>query len=415
MSAVAQGSARVAVIGCGIGGISVALALARKGIAVHVYERASEIGEVGAGLQAGPNAGRILGELGVLDHLTVRAVLPDRAVMRAIDTGEEIIAIDLASFPDRYGSPYRVMHRGDLLSGLLKAAAETGLVAVTPGKELVDVQQDTDSATAIFADGTSATAEVVIGADGIRSRVRALLGDDSPPLASNYVIYRGTFPRTSEFENAVTLQTGPHHHVMHYPIRGGQEMNLVCSFRSERGPVGSDAWGTVEELEEAFAAANPVVRSAIGHLERSRKWVQFDREPRAGWSEGRVLLVGDAAHAAHQYFAQGACQALEDAVVLADLAAGADDLAGVFTKFEAARYPRTRAVQRGSRWWGELTHVDEQAAVARDAMLRLVGGRGLDHLDWLYGDASLPAPEVPDSQDVYEPLSGTDRVLERKP
>ncbi len=414
MTGTTAATARVAVVGCGIGGIGTALALARKGISVGVYERAPEIGEVGAGLQVGPNAGRILADLGVLEHLQVAAVLPERAVMKAIDTGEEIIAIDLASFPERYGSPYRVMHRGDLLSGLLKAAAATGLVTVHPGKLLTDVQQDADSATAFFADGTSVTAEIVIGADGIRSRVREVLGDDSPPLASNYVIYRGTFPRTDEFENAVTLQTRPHHHVMHYPIRGGAEMNLVCSFRSDRGPIGSETWGTAEELEESFAAANPVVRSAISHLDRSKKWVQFDREPRPGWSQGRVLLTGDAAHAMHQYFAQGACQALEDAVVLADLLALADDLSTPFAAFEAIRYPRTTAVQRGSRFWGELTHVDSAEAVERDAMLRAIGDRGLDYLDWLYGSSSQALPSIPDSQDVYLPLGGTDRVLSQK-
>lgn len=415
MTSAERGAARVAVIGCGIGGISTALALARRGISVAVHERAPEIGEVGAGLQVGPNAGRILADLGVLDYLRVQAVLPERAVMKDIESGAEIIAIPLDVFPERYGAPYRVMHRGDLLSALLRAAQDTGLVSIHPGKELTDIRQSTTSATAVFADGTTTTAEVVIGADGIRSRVRQILGDDSPPLASNYVIYRGTFPKTDEFENAVTLQTGPHHHVMHYPIRGGEEMNLVCSFRSERGPVGSDAWGTVEELDAAFANANPVVRSAISHLDRSKKWVQFDRAPKPGWSDGRVLMVGDAAHAAHQYFAQGACQALEDAVVLADLAADADDIAAAFPDFESIRYPRTTAVQRGSRFWGELTHVERAEAAERDALLASIGDRGLDYLDWLYGEAPLPIPAIPDSRDVYLPLGGTERVLAQKP
>jgi len=415
VSAAREQAARVAVIGCGIGGIATALALAKKGISVAVYERAPEIGEVGAGLQVGPNAGRILADLGVLEHLTVKAVLPERAVMRSIDTGEEIISIDLSSFPERYGSPYRVMHRGDLLTGLMKAAADTGLVTVHAGKELVSATQDADSVTAAFADGTTARAEVLIGADGIRSQVRQILGDDSPPLASNYVIYRGTFPRTPEFENAVTLQTGPHHHVMHYPIRGGDEMNLVCSFRSVRGPVGSDEWGTAEELDEVFADANPVVRAAIANLDRTKKWVQFDRDPRPGWAQDRILMIGDAAHAAHQYFAQGACQALEDAVVLAELLSGAEDLAQPLDRFEQVRYPRTTAVQRGSRWWGELTHVEAADARVRDQMLAAIGDAGLDHLDWLYGDASLPIPHIPDARDVYEALPGTERVLSGRP
>lgn len=402
--------AQATVIGCGIGGITTALALARKGISVHVFERAKEIGEAGAGLQVGPNAGRILADLGVLDYLTVRAVLPGRAVMRDIITGEEIVALDFGEFQERYGAPYRVMHRGDLLTGLLKAAADTGLVTVTPGKDLVDVVQDEREVTAVFADGSTVSAEILIGADGIRSRVRRLLGDQSPPLASKYVIYRGTFARTDEFEDAVTLQTGDRHHVMHYPIRGGEMMNLVCSFRSERGPVGSAAWGTPDELDEYFADSNQVVRSAIARLDRSKKWVQFDRDPQPGWAQGRMLIVGDAAHATHQYFAQGACQAMEDAVVLADLLAGAGDLAAGLADFEAKRYPRTTAVQRGSRFWGELTHVGGPEAERRDAMLGRIGGNAVTYLDWLYGKQELPIPAVPDSREVYEVLD-SERVL----
>jgi salicylate hydroxylase len=404
--------ARVAIVGCGIGGISTALALGRVGIRVDVFERAAEIGEVGAGLQVAPNAGRILADLGVLDYLTVAAVLPDRAVMRDIATGDEIVSIDFTDFPERFGSPYRVMHRGDLLSGLLRAAADTGNVTVHAGRELVDFTQDESSVSLEFADGSSATAEVLIGADGIRSRVRRVLGDDSPPLASRYVIYRGTFERLPEIENAVTLQTGPHHHVMHYPIRGGDMVNLVSSFRSELGPVGSEAWGTPKELAEAFADANPVVQAALAHLDLSKKWVQFDRDPRPGWSQGRVLILGDAAHAAHQYFAQGACQALEDAVALADLLSRADDLAAPFAEFEAIRYPRTTAVQRGSRFWGELTHVEPTEAAQRDAVLRGMGDRAGDQLAWLYGSEDLPVPTIPASRDVYAELD-TERVLGR--
>lgn len=396
---------RVAIVGCGISGISAALALAREGITSDVYERSAEIGEVGAGLQVAPNAGRILGDLGVLDHLTVKEVIPDRAVMRDIRTGEQIIAIDFGQFPERFGSPYRVMHRGDLLASLIKAAASTGLVSVHPGKELVGVDQTEDDVTLTFADGEQATAEVLLGADGIRSRVRQIFKDASLPLASRYVIYRGTFARTGEFENAVTLQTGANHHVMHYPIRGGEMMNLVCSFKSERGPVGSEAWGTSEELEEYFADANPVVRSAISQLERERKWVQFDRTPEPGWVFGRVLLIGDAAHPTHQYLAQGACQALEDAVALARLFSFApDDLVGQLPAFEAERYERTAAVTLGSRFWGELTHVGGAGAITRDTLLRSIGADGLSHLDWLYSKKQGVPPVIPPWQDDYAVL-----------
>lgn len=396
-------AARAVVIGCGIGGITAALALARHGIRVDLFERAAEIREVGAGLQMGPNAVRLLQELSVTPYLTEAVVLPDRAVMRDIASGEEIFQIPFGeAFVERYGAPYQVMHRGDLLTALLTSAERTGLVQVHPAKELVDVTQTDDAVSAHFSDGTVVAAEILIGADGIRSRVRRALGDDEPPLASSYAIYRGTFPRFPEIENAVTLQAGAGHHVMYYPIRGGSMVNLVCSFRSEAGEPGSDAWGRLDELDGAFADASPLVHRLITHLDRTRKWTQFDRTPRPGWVDGRVVLIGDAAHPTHQYFAQGACQAMEDGVELAALVSGSNDLADRLGEFEALRYPRTSAVQNGSRFWGEWSHAGGVEAELRNVALRAAAPHVYDYLDWLYGtDRRVAIPAIPPSRDRY--------------
>lgn len=403
----------VIVVGCGIGGASAALALALAGIPVRVLERAPVIAEVGAGLQVGPNAMRILRELGVNEYLTQKEVLPDRAVMRDIRTGKEVVSFDFgAEFREQYEAPYAVMHRGDLLSGLMKAAEATGLVTIDPGKEVVDISQSDETVTVTAADGSSYSSIAVIGADGIRSRVRRHVIDDAAPVASRYVIYRGTIPRTDDIENAVTLQAGHNHHVMHYPIRGGSEVNVVVSFKSERDVPGGPGWGTVEELREAFADANPQVSRLLEQIDTGHRWVQFDREPRAGWSRGRIVLTGDAAHPTHQYLAQGAGQAMEDAVELSRvLVEFGDDVAGAFVEFERRRFDRTSAVQRGSRFWGELSHVGGAQAQQRDALLSTVKPKDRRFIDWIYTSRDdIPIPTIPAHRDSYVVLE-SERVM----
>jgi len=403
----------VLVVGCGIGGATTALALGRAGIKVRVLERAPVIKEVGAGLQVGPNAMRILRDLGVREHLAEKEVLPDRAVMRDIITDDEVVAIDFgADFRAAYEEPYAVMHRGDLLTGLMKAAEATGKVTIVPGQEIIGVVDNGDSVTVTTAAGEEHTGRALIGADGLRSQVRKYVIDDESPLASKYVIYRGTIPRVPEVENAVTLRTGDRHHIMHYPIRGGREVNVVVSFRSERDIVGGPGWGTTDELDEIFADGSPFVQSILAQIDRSNRWVQFDREPRAGWSKGNVVLTGDAAHPTHQYLAQGAGQAMEDAVALAAvLSEFGDAIPDAWAEFERRRFVRTSAVQRGSRFWGELSHVGGADAAARDAVLRTIEPQDRRFVDWIYTTRDdVPIPDIPRHRDEYAPLE-SERVL----
>lgn len=186
----------VLVIGGGIGGFTTALACARRGMSVHVLERAPEIKEIGAGLQLGPNAGRLLGELGVLDSVLRTAVLPERFVILDAYTGREIYQARFGqALAERFGAPYTVMHRADLLDTLLQGSLATGLVTAFTGKEVVGVEQDARGATVTCADGSTHSADVVIGADGLRSAVRREVLDDSEPAVSRYAIYRGPGPR----------------------------------------------------------------------------------------------------------------------------------------------------------------------------------------------------------------------------
>ncbi len=396
-------SAQVVVVGGGIGGFSTALALARKGITVQVLERHPEIKEIGAGLQLGPNAGKVMERMGVLDPVLRTAVIPERFVISDVITGRELYAAELGDkLRDRFGAPYTVMHRGDLLADLIREALGTGLVEATPGKEVVSVSQDDRTATVSCADGSSYTADTVVGADGLRSVIRRLVLDPAAPLRSPYVIYRGPGPRPEGTEDSVKLYTGDRIHLMEYPIQGGNMLNRVLSFRSDRGEPGSDTWGTLDEMEERFAGACDHVRAAMEALDRTKRWDQFDRAPLAGWSQGRVTLLGDAAHAMRQYLAQGAGQAMEDAIVLADvLAAGLDDVPAALQEYEARRFPKASAVQRNTRFFGEFVHMGGAGAVVRDEYLRNLPADAYHFVEWLYGDCAAPVPQPPAHLDFY--------------
>lgn len=397
---------RVLVVGGGIGGVATALACARQGIDVRVLEQAQELSEIGAGLQLGPNGVRTLRSFGVLDAVERTAVPPRRIVLLDVDTDEEIFAINCGEeFVARYGERYTVMHRGDLFAALLDSARATGLVEVLPRKTVVGIDQNDSGATAHCADGTSYTGEVLIGADGLRSYVRQVVIGDGDPLVSDYVVYRGPGPRPDGIEDAVKLYAGHRHHIMQYPIQGGEQLNRVFSFKSTRGAPGSETWGTPEELFETFANASDYVKSALESVDVSKRWLLCDRRPTPGWTQGRVTLLGDAAHAMRQYLAQGAVQAIEDADVLARcLVQRADDVTSALKAYEEIRYPRTTAVQQVTRFWGELSHVGGIARTMRDYTLRQLGDRVYDFFDWLYL-ANPPAPlQVPDSLGLYDEL-----------
>lgn len=396
-------SLHVVIVGGGIGGFTAALACARRGLSVQVLERAPEIKEIGAGLQLGPNAGRVLGELGVLDAVLRTAVLPERFVILDVTTGRELFSAELGRpLAGRYGAPYTVLHRGDLLTALVEASLDTGRVVATAGQEVVALEQDPGGVTVTCTDGASYRGDVVIGADGLRSAVRRIVLDDRPPLRSPYVIYRGPGPRPEGIEDAVTLYTGDGMHLMQYPIHGGELLNRVVSFRSVRGEPGSAGWGTPAELFERFADVCDPVREALGCLDLQTRWEQFDREPQAGWAQGRVALLGDAAHPMRQYLAQGAGQAMEDAVALGDaLEADPGDVPGALRKYEEMRFERAAAVQRNTRFFGEFVHMGGAGAIVRDHLLGRLARNDYDPVHWLYGTDGAPAPIPPDHLQLY--------------
>jgi 3-hydroxybenzoate 6-monooxygenase len=378
------------IAGGGIGGLAAALAVARTGRAVHVLEREARFGEIGAGLQLAPNASHALARLGVLDAIAPYAVFPRRIVWRDARTGALVTALDLGEpFRAHYGHPYVVMHRGDLLDVLLAACRADDRIALEPSRGVVDVEQHGDRVRALCADGSAYDGVAAVAADGLWSRLRKLVHDDGEPIAARYVAYRGTLPIAELWEGAglddVTLWTAPGLHFVQYPIRGGQLFNQVAVFHSDHYRPDSDDWGTPDELDTHFAVGCAPVQAGIARIGRDRHWTMYDREPIADWSRGRLALLGDAAHPMLQYLAQGACQALEDAIVLADALAAHDDPAAAFLAYRDRRYLRTARVQYSARLFGEIWHVGDVGATLRDAMLAARRADDFGHVEWLYG------------------------------
>ena len=387
----------IVIAGGGIGGLAAALALAQRGRPVRVLEKASEFGEIGAGLQLAPNASRALDRLGVLDGVARHAVYPERLIWMDAMSGTRLCELDLgAPFCERYAYRYVVMHRSDLLAELLAAARADARIALETDREVVEAEQDDRGVSVRCADGTTARGALLVGADGLWSTVRPLVIDDGAPICSEYVAYRGAIPIAEVSTGAgldnVVFWTGPDKHLVQYPVRRGELYNQVAVFRSYRYRPGGDDWGTPDELERHFAGTAPPVRAALTKIRRNRRWPMFDRLPIDRWSNGRIALLGDAAHPMLQYLAQGACQALEDAVALADALGDHDTIDAGLQAYEAARVTRTARVQTTARAWGEFWHVHPAQQPARDAHLLDRDPHDYVDTDWLYGHGAALAP-----------------------
>jgi 3-hydroxybenzoate 6-monooxygenase len=377
------------VVGGGIGGLTAALALARRGRDVHVLEKADAFTEIGAGLQLAPNATRVLTELGVMDALMAHAVAPARLLWMDALAEKPITSVDLgAAFRRHFGYPYLVMHRGDLLSALLEACRASGRVTLEASREVAAVEDRGETALARCANGDTFQAELLIGADGLWSPIRRLLHPDEPSRVP-YVAYRGTLPMKDISPHAgtdtVVMWVGPNMHFVQYPIRSGEEFNQVAVFKSPTYSTTSDDWGTPEQLDAHFAQCCGYVRDCVKLMWRHIRWPMYDREPIGDWVKGRIALLGDAAHPMFQYIAQGACQAIEDGFCLArEVTAHADPARGL-EAYRQARYLRTARVQLTARAMGAFFHLDGVNAQLRNWMMTTRQPTDYAPLDWLYG------------------------------
>ncbi|MBO2463236.1 FAD-dependent monooxygenase [Actinomadura sp. LCR2-06] len=390
------------VVGGGIGGLSAAYALTRRGLAVRVLERASAFGEVGAGIQLAPNCTRILDDYGLLDEAKSLGVLPDAMIMRDAVDGTELTRLDLRDLERRYGFPYLVIHRSDLHAMLLRACERAG-VDLRTSQQVTACTNTADGASVTLAGGRVEEARIVVAADGLHSVARKLIADDEP-VSSAYVAYRGTTPtasgRAADVDlSEVVVYVGPRCHFVHYGLRGGELLNQVAVFESPKARAGEEDWGTPDELDAAFAATCDFVRGGLPDMWRDRWWRMYDRDPIMTWVDGNIALLGDAAHPPLQYIAQGAIMAIEDGWVLGEQAARhlADEgWAAVLAAYQAVRPEHCRRVVTTSRAWGELWHLDGLARQQRNVLLRERDTYDYAFVDWLYGPTALdPSDEPP--------------------
>ena len=385
----------IAVVGAGIGGLTAALALARKGHAVTLVERRPGFSEVGAGLQLSPNASRILIGLGLGPALRRVVTEPRRVVVRDIAAGREIGQIALGPFMrEHFGAPYWVVHRADLQTILLDAVRSMPRIRLVTGRLAELAGEDPGHAALALATarGARETAafDAVIGADGVWSKVRRGLGDDTPPAFRGYVAWRATLDRTQAPDSLAGDETGlwlgRRGHVVHYPIAGGRLINVVAIERSADPVEGWADPGDGKDLLAAYASAAPALRRLLAGPARWLRWSLFDH-PARRLAKGRVALLGDAAHPVLPFLAQGAALAIEDAAVLAALLG--QDPQGVpqaLSCYEAERLSRVRKVQGAARQNGRIYHAGGLFAFGRDQVMRRLGPEVMTRrYAWLYG------------------------------
>lgn len=395
-----------AIAGGGIGGLTAAVALARLGFQVTVLERSPTVTEIGAGLQLSPNATSILSELGLLQSVLKRSLAPEALLIRAGRGGGEIVRIPLGPIAEmRWGTPFVVLHRADLHAALAAACSENQNITIDAGAnvagfavsgKLVEIAVKRDH------ENQRIEADFLIGADGLRSTVRERigLGMTDSPIWSGRMAWRALIPASKAPSGALRFETnlwlGSRAHIVHYPLRGGELVNVVAITESGwRGEDAPDLWsieGSPREVSARFSGWARAARDLIQAATEWRKWPLFDRNPAVRWGIDRVALLGDAAHPMLPFFAQGASQAIEDAGALYNaFARHRSDIAAALNSYQATRISRANAVAIASRRQGAIYHFGGPAALARDLYMRHLGPpRLMERLDWLYGYRAMP-------------------------
>lgn len=381
----------VLVAGGGIGGLAAALALVRQGFAVKVLEQSPQLGEIGAGIQFGPNAFAALDALGIGEKARGRAVYTDEMVMiDALDETQVGRIPTGAAFRQRFGNPYAVIHRADVHMSLLEGAQECGRIEVLTSTQVTRVEQDADSVTVFDQHGAAHHGVALIGADGVKSAVRQQYVGDAARV-SGHVVYRAVvdkkdFPVDLQW-NAASIWVGPNCHLVHYPLRGGEQYNVVVTFHSRKPEEWSVTEGSREEVQSYFEGICPRARQLINLPKSWKRWATADREPIGQWTFGRATLLGDAAHPTLQYLAQGACMALEDAVTLGEaLRVHDNDFAKAFAHYQRSRVARTARIVLSAREMGRIFHAQGVERLVRNDLWKgRTPERFYDAMEWLYG------------------------------
>lgn len=388
---------RQAVIaGGGIAGVAAALALAREGWRVTLCEAAEEFAEVGAGLQVSPNASRVLRWLGVLDAVARLAFRPEAAVLRDGRSGAAVFRTALGAAAEaRWGAPYLHVHRADLLGILVEAATRAG-AALRTRAPVASYSLRPEGPVVKLASGEALAADLVVGADGIRSAVRTQLNGAEEPVFSGQVAWRGTVPAARLPAGLVapkaTVWAGPGRHLVTYYVRAGELVNFVAVEEGAEWTV-VEGWSTPgdpERLRRGFAGWHEPVRAFLAHVEETFLWGLFGRPAQVRWVDGPVVLIGDAAHPMLPFMAQGAAMALEDVAVLVRALQAEADVARALIAFEQRRWGRVTRVQERAVANGRLFH--ERSGLLRlghwglvRAVSRLMPEVAAGRLDWIYG------------------------------
>jgi salicylate hydroxylase len=379
------------VIGAGIGGTAAAIALRRAGLDISLFEQTMAQREVGAGIQISPNASRLLGRYGLGDAMARAAVRPSAIVFRRWKDGRVLGREELGDpIENRYGAPYYHFHRADLIALLAEAF---GPKDVRLGRRLVDIEQDEGGVTAHFQDGTSERGDLLIGADGIHSRVRERLFGEETPRFSGQIAYRGLAPaeRVAHLHLPldVTNWVGPGGHFVHYYVSAGRFLNFVAV--SEEATWTREQWsdrGSISDAAKNYEGWHPQIATILTAVDETFKWALFDRNPLPEWTQGRVALLGDACHPMLPFMAQGAAQAVEDGATLAACLKNTDfDVPSAFRAYVALRKPRATTVQERSRALSTSFHLhDGPKQLERDHVFARLGVRGSpEALNRLYG------------------------------
>ncbi len=381
----------VLVAGGGIGGLAAALALAQQGFEVKVLEQAAQIGEIGAGMQLGANAFHAFDALGVGEQARSRAVYTDYMVMHdALDEYQVGHIPTGEAFIKRFGNPYAVIHRVDAHTALLEGVQSQGQVELHTNTAVQSISQDDSSVCVIDQHGHRHQGQALVAADGVKSVVRAQLVGD-PHRVTGHVVYRAVvdkadFPTALQW-NAASIWVGPQCHLVHYPLRGGAQYNVVVTFQSREVEEWGVTEGSAEEVQSYFQDVCPKARQLIDLPKHWKRWATADRDPISQWTYGRTTLLGDAAHPTTQYMAQGACMAIEDAVTLREaLKAHGNDVHRGFDLYQRSRIARTARIVLASREMGRIYHAKGVERLVRNDLWRgRTPERFYDAMEWLYG------------------------------
>jgi salicylate hydroxylase len=390
-------SDEILIAGGGVGGLTTALALARKGWSSRVFEQTREFGAIGYGIQLGPNAFHMFEELGISDAIMAVADCPVAAVWFDAYSGEEVTRVDTTpEIRNRFKHPYIIIHRVDLHNVLLNACREWA-VQFAPASAVTGFEDHGDGVVMHTADGGRTEGIALIGADGLRSRVRAQLFGESDPRMIGWVAHRTIVPidqvPTGVPTGIVGLWGGEGFHIVHYPLRHGTLFNIVTVFRTPTFLQKVDAATLRAELEQTYARAHPAMKALIAITDFDWRGAVADRQPIRHWHKGNVVLLGDAAHPTLQSLAQGGCMALEDGVSLAALTSlFRGDFPAAFHHFEQERVARTARVVFESRFMWKVLHPE---GAERERVLRHYRAMSRDDvwdaLAWLYDGYAPPA------------------------